>query len=100
MPKSGSKVLFKLDFFLHGTLYCCVRYSNIIYIKVIIISIAQRVLVKYGFGRRFHDLKYFEVRIFFIFLQFIIKLRNLDIKLFRTNHQFNIFYLIVKKLNN
>ena len=34
-------------------------------------------MVDFGFGRRFHDLKYFEVGfiLFFIFLQFIIKLR-------------------------
>jgi len=29
--KSSSKVLFKLDFFPHGALCCCVRYSNIEY---------------------------------------------------------------------
>ena len=32
-PNSSSKVLFELDFFifLNGTLYCCVRYSNLEY---------------------------------------------------------------------
>jgi hypothetical protein len=29
--------------------------------KLIIKSIAQKVMAKYGFERRFHDLKYFEV---------------------------------------
>jgi hypothetical protein len=41
----------------------------------IIISIAQRVMGKYGFGCRFHDLEYFEVGNIFIFLEFIINLK-------------------------
>ena len=32
-------------------------------------------MAKYGFGRKFHDLKYFEVGDFFIFLEFLINLR-------------------------
>ena len=36
----------------------------------------QKVMAKSGFGRRFHNLKYFEVEIvFFIFLEFTITLR-------------------------
>ena len=79
-PKGSSKVLFRLDFFFHGTLYCCVRYSNIEYqdeiFKTIIKSTAQKVMANYCFGHRVHDLQYFEVGIsFFIFLEFIINLR-------------------------
>ena len=37
--------------------------------KLILKSIAQKVMSKSGFASRFHDLKYFEVGIFFIFLE-------------------------------
>ena len=37
--------------------------------KLILKSIAQKVMSKFGFARRFHDLKYFEVGFFFIFLE-------------------------------
>ena len=38
--------------------------------KLIIKSTTQKVMVKSSFGRRFHDLKYFEVGFFiFIFLE-------------------------------
>ena len=44
--------------------------------KAIIKSNAEEVMAKYGFGRRFHELKYFKVTFnFFIFLEFIINLR-------------------------
>ena len=33
--------------------------------KVIIKSDAQKWMVEFGFGRRFHDLKYFEVGVIF-----------------------------------
>ena len=41
-------------------------------IKLIIKSIAQKVMAKYGFGRRFHDLEYFKVTFCFIFIEFDI----------------------------
>ena len=45
--------------------------------KLIIKSIAQRVMANSSFVRRFHDLKYLEVGIFsFILLEFIINLRT------------------------
>ena len=34
--------------------------------KLIIKSDAQKQMVEYGFGRRFHDLKYIEVGIIYI----------------------------------
>ena len=47
--------------FFHGALYCCVRYSNKEYqdeiFRFIIRYTAQKVVAKYGFGYRFHDLK-------------------------------------------
>ena len=79
MPKSSSKVLFKLGFFFHGNLYCCARYSNINnktrYSKLIIKSDAQKVMARYGFGSRFYDIKYFVVEFKFIVLEFIMNLR-------------------------
>ena len=38
-------------------------------------NIAPNVMAKYNFGRRFHDLKYFGVVFFSIFLEFIVYLR-------------------------
>ena len=38
-------------------------------------NIAQKVMANFGFGRRMHDLKYFEVGFFSIFLDFVINLR-------------------------
>ena len=38
---------------------------------------AQKVMTKFGFGLRFHHLKYFEVGFFFHIPNFIIKLREL-----------------------
>ena len=61
--------------FFHGALYCRVRYSNIGTSKLIINSTTQKVMAKSSVGRRFHDIKDFEVEIFFIFLEFIINLR-------------------------
>ena len=43
--------------------------------KFIIKSIAQKAMAKFGFRCRFHDLKYFEVGFFFIFVEFITNLR-------------------------
>jgi hypothetical protein len=43
--------------------------------KLIIKSDTQKVMTKYGIGRRFHDLEYFEVGFVKTFLEFIIKLR-------------------------
>ena len=52
MSSSSSKV-FKVVFF-HGALYCCLRYSNVKMkiLKLITKSIAQKVVAKFGFGRR------------------------------------------------
>ena len=63
--RGSSKVDSKLNRFFHDALYCCVRYSNIKYqdesLKFMIKCIASKTMAKYGFGRRFHDLKYFKV---------------------------------------
>ena len=68
-----SKVVAKccLDWnFFHGALYRLVRFSNTKYqdkiSKLIIKSISQTVMIKFGFERRFHDLKYFEIGFFFL----------------------------------
>ena len=39
--------------------------------KLVITSVAQKVMAKSGASRRFHGLKYLEVGIFFIFCKFI-----------------------------
>ena len=57
--------------------------------KVIIKGDAQKVMGKCGFGHRFHDLKYFEVGIFLIFLDFV-NLRAL-LKNFLEKNQFYVF---------
>ena len=53
MPKSSSKVLFKLDFFFHVTLYFVlgaqIWNNNTRSLKLNIKSIAQKVLAKSGF---------------------------------------------------
>ena len=51
---------------------------------------------KFGFGCRFYHLKYFEVGIFFIFLEFIINLRA-TMQKFVENHQFNIILSYFKQ---
>ena len=43
--------------------------------KHIIKSIAQKVMANFGLGHRFHDLQYFEVGIWVIFLEAIINLK-------------------------
>ena len=63
--------------------------------KIIIKSDAQKQMIEFGFGRRFHDLNYFEVGIVFIFLELTIYLRASS-QNFVQNHQFNVilFYFI------
>ena len=57
----------------HGDLSCCVEYSNVENQVEIFntyhYSDAQKQMVECGFGRRFHDLNYFEVRKFIIYLR-------------------------------
>ena len=52
-------------------------------------SDAQKQMVEFGFGCKFHDLKYFEVGNYFfiLFLEFIICLRSSSQNL-GENHQF------------
>ena len=58
--------------------------------KPIIKNTTQKVMVNYCFGRRFHDLKYFEVGIFFfMFLEFIINLK-VPLWYFLEKHQFHV----------
>ena len=64
--------------------------------KLIIKSIAQKVMANYGFGCKFHDLKYLDFRFFFfIFLEFIINMRaTLQ---FCRKHKFNVILSCFKK---
>ena len=54
-------------------------------------------MIEFGFGRRFHDLIYFEVGIFFIFFELTIYLRASSQK-FVENHQFNVILSYLKQL--
>ena len=70
MPTMKAKCCLDWNSFFQGNLYCCVRYSNIrVLIKMFKTfhykSDAHKIMTKYGFGRRFHDLQYFEVGFFF-----------------------------------
>ena len=44
--KNNSKLLFRLDSFFHGALYCCVRYSNIEHQDEMSTSLSLKVLLK------------------------------------------------------
>jgi hypothetical protein len=41
----------------------------------IVVLNPQKQMVEFGFGRGFRDLSYFEVGIYFMFLEFIVYLR-------------------------
>ena len=60
-------------------------------------STTQRVMAKFGFGRRFHDIKYFEVGFIFMFLEFIINLRA-TLQKFVEKHQFNVILSCFKQI--
>ena len=65
--------------------------------KLIIKSIAQKVMAKFGFGRKFHDLKYLEFGIFFLILEFIINLRE-TIQIFVKKNQFDVILSCFKQI--
>ena len=67
--------------------------------KLIIKSDAQKQMVEFGFGRRFHDLKYFEVGIFFHKPLIHYLLKGIIIK-FVENHQFNVIISYFKQILN
>ena len=54
-------------------------------------------MVESSFGCRFHDLKYFEVDIFYIFLEFIICWRASS-QNFVENYQFNVISLYFEQI--
>ena len=61
-PKKSSKVLFKFDFFLVASIIVLgtqIQNINMSPSKLIIKTIAQKVMVDYDFGCRFHDLNIF-----------------------------------------
>ena len=53
-------------------------------------------MAKIGFGCRFHDLKYFKVGLFFIFLNFFITLRVL-LQKFVEKYQFDVIFSYFKR---
>ena len=65
--------------------------------KLIIKSDVEKAMAKYGFGRKFHDLKYFEVGFFFVFLEFTRSLRVSLQKFVEKLIQCN-FYHILKNI--
>ena len=60
-------------------------------------SDAQKQMIEYGFGCRFHDLNYSEVGIRFMFLEFIIYLRASS-QNFVENHQFTVILSYFKQI--
>ena len=62
-------------FILYNELYFRVKCSSVEYEVEIFKTNAQKLMVEFGFGRRFHDFKYFKVGFFFMFYEFIIYLR-------------------------
>ena len=65
--------------------------------KFIIKNTTQRTMVKFVFGHRFHDLKYFEIRFFLTFLIFIINLRA-PLHKFVEMIQFDEFFTYYKQI--
>ena len=57
--------------------------------KHIIKITAQKVMAKFIFGHRFHDLNYFEVVVFLVFFEFITNLRE-HYQKHVNKHQFNV----------
>ena len=60
--------------------------------KLIMKNIAQKVMVKFGFGRKFHDLKHFEVGDFFSYSLTHINMRTTLQKIVKK-HQFNVIFI-------
>lgn len=54
-------------------------------------------MAKFGFRHRFHDFKYFDVRFYFINLEFVINLRS-SLQKFVENNQFNINLSYLKQI--
>ena len=54
-------------------------------------------MVDSRFGRRLHDLEYFEARFFFIFLEFIINLRA-SIQKIVEKHQYSVILSCLKQI--
>ena len=50
-------------------------------------------MAKFDFGHRFHDLKYFGVGFFIIFLEFIIKLRA-PLQKELENNKLNVIFIM------
>ena len=88
--------------FSQGDLYCCVECSkkNIemrpskLFIKVML----KKQMARFGVEHKLHDIKYFVVGLFYIFLKFIKTLRALSKKLFK-NHQLNVILILLFEQN-
>jgi hypothetical protein len=70
------------------------------YSKLIIKCIAQKIMLKFGFGRKFHDLQFLKLDFFPIFLEFIINLRASSTTKFVEKHQLDVILSFFLKLNN
>ena len=64
----------------------------------IINSDAQKQLIEFGFECRFHDLNYFEVGFFFMFLEFIFYLRASSQKLHKKTQTLCNFILYFQQI--
>ena len=86
--------------FSHGALYCCVRHSNIEFeceiFKTYHQYIAQKVMVKSRFRRRFHDCNFFEFE--FLHIPWICYKFDGHITKKNRKHQFNVILLCFKQI--
>ena len=56
-------------------------------------------MAEFGFGRRSHDLDYYEIGFFFIFLEFVMYLRASSQNLVE-NHQLNVILLYFEQISD
>ena len=97
----GKRCLNLISF--HDDLCCCVEYSNvgnqveILNTVLIIKTSAQKQMVEFGFGHRFHDHNYFELEMFF-YIPWIYYLLEGIIWNFAENHQLNVILSHLKQI--
>ena len=100
MARSSSKMLFKLNVFMVTftvVLSTHMQNANMRSPQLIIKSNAQKQMARFGCGCEFHDLHYFELDFFFMFLEFLMHLRlssNICIKNYQLNINFFIFIFV------
>ena len=107
-PQSSSKILFRLDVLMISSIVVLSTQIQSIKMrssKLIIKNNAQKQLAKSSFRHKFHDLKYFELGIFFVFLKIFIYFRASSnqgqnfINLILLYHGSNQIYTITRSIS-